>query len=69
MGEKKVFSCSNCGSPNFFGNLRRHVIVVVDGDNKFIKQHKEGESSYRDEEPYGPYECCECGTLYNELND
>jgi DNA-directed RNA polymerase subunit RPC12/RpoP len=67
MSEKKAFKCSKCGSCQFLGNLRMHVVVVVDGENNFIKHHKEVEESYANEEPHGPYECCECGALYNEI--
>ena len=69
MSEKKPFCCTKCNNDKFYGNLRKHIIVVVNGGNKFLKEHKEVRSSYSDEEPYGPYECTNCGMLYNELND
>ena len=69
MSEGKGFRCSKCNNEEFFCNLRKHIIVVVDGENKFLKEHKEVKSSYSDEEPYGPYECTNCGALYNELGE
>ena len=69
MSERKMFRCSKCGNEEYYCNLRKHIIVVVDGSNKFLKEHKEVKNSYNDEEPYGPYECTNCGMLYNELNE
>ncbi|MEC7183129.1 MAG: hypothetical protein VXW15_10475 [Bdellovibrionota bacterium] len=69
MSEAKSFRCSKCGCEEFYCNLRKHIIVIVNGSNKFLKEHKEVKRSYTDEEPYGPYECTNCGMLYNELNE
>ena len=69
MSEGKGFYCSKCKNSEFYGNLRKHIIVVVNGENQFLKEYKEVTSSYSDEEPYGPYECTKCGALFNELID
>ncbi len=60
-----------CGNEKFVAHQRCRVDIVVDGDNNFldnlITDKELGNSVYDSETPYGPYQCTECGKIYEEL--
>lgn len=45
--------------------------VKVDGDNNFLDTMPDDSwsSIYDAEDPFGPYECIECGAEYDTLED
>lgn len=59
--------CPNCGGKLFYAHQMVRMDIVVDSDNNFYENLSEDVASdiYDSEEPYGPYQCVECGTEFD----
>lgn len=65
-----MFACPECGCTEFYARRRCTLDIKVDGDNEFLDGvHPDdvGADIYDAEDPFGPYECVECGAEYDEL--
>lgn len=60
-----------CGNTKFYAHQVCRLDVIVDGDNNFISNASEsGEASIYDSgNPYGPFICTKCGSVYDDLTD
>jgi len=64
-----------CGNQKFSAHQVLHVSIVVDEENDYL--HPEsgenefdcigGEDIYEANNPFGPYQCTNCGEEYDEL--
>jgi hypothetical protein len=57
-----------CGNDRFLAHQKCFHDVIVDGNNNWQENNDQcGGSVYESENPYGPYKCCSCGKITNEL--
>lgn len=57
--------CKFCGSKRFIGQQIGYHSIIVDEDGNFCDEVECGDA----ETPYGPYTCCVCGAVYDELDE
>lgn len=58
--------CKFCGGNRFYAKQKVFLDVIVDGNNNWIKNDRNGGES---EDPYGDYTCVKCGAEYATLNE
>lgn len=60
-----------CGCDRFYAHQVCRMDVIVDADNDFIENPggDAAEAIYDAGDPYGPYQCVECGAEYASLED
>ena len=67
----KPFVCK-CGCSTFFAHQVVHMDVKVNGFGSF-EENATPEAPMTDiyyaDEPFGPYQCTQCGTEYDELKE
>lgn len=60
-----------CGNDKFHAHQLVQCSIVVDGNNKFVKNIANGKrenfSVYEPGVPFGPYTCTNCGRQYKNL--
>jgi len=67
-GEKQqtmypLYHCPYCGGKEFIGQQKISHSVIVDAEGNWVKDN----SVYDSEDPFGPFECSNCGELFDEL--
>lgn len=55
--------CPYCGGKEFIGNQKVSNTVIVDAEGNWIRDNR----AYDRENPFGPFECSNCGELFDEL--
>lgn len=67
---KRVSAC-RCGCDRFYAHQACRLSVVVNSDNFFVENvGGNAEAAIYDvKDPYGPYQCVECGAEYDSLED
>ena len=58
-----------CGCNRFYGHQLLRVDVICDEEGNYLEDITDGLSAaiYDAEDPYGPFQCVECGAEYDEL--
>ena len=67
--ESKPFTCE-CGCTTFYAHQVVHMDVIVNGLGTFesnMTPEKPLSDIYFADEPFGPYECTNCGAEYDNL--
>lgn len=54
-----------CGNTNFYAHQVSYHDIIVNGKNVY----EEDKGIYESENPYGPYTCTNCDTIYGELSE
>lgn len=63
--------CRFCDGQVFVGHQVCHLDILVDDSGAFLDNMPGGAeaSIYESNTPFGPFQCCGCGAVYDELKD
>ena len=63
--------CRFCDGQVFVGHQVCHLDILVDDSGVFLDNMPGGAeaSIYESNTPFGPFRCCGCGAVYDELKD
>ena len=63
--------CRFCDGQVFVGHQVCHLDILVDDSGAFLDNMPGGTeaSIYESDTPFGPFQCCSCGAVYDELKE